>query len=81
MVRGIKCACGKLKTGFYECTIPADAESVNAPKDIHGSAYLAEINITESLTGRKQIILLQNYTKDVWLKPFTLMALTEVGFY
>lgn len=57
-----------LKTGFYECTIPADAESVNAPKDIHGSAYLAEINITESLTGRKQIILLQNYTKDVWLK-------------
>lgn len=57
-----------LKTGFYECTIPADAGTVNAPKDIHGSAYLAEINITESLNGRKQIILLQNYTKDVWLK-------------
>ena len=57
-----------LGTGLYECTIPADADTVHAPKDITGSAYLAEINITEGRTGRKQILLIQNFTKNVWLK-------------
>lgn len=57
-----------LNPGLYECTIPADADTVHAPKDITGSAYIAEINVTEGHTGRKQIFLIQSFTKDVWLK-------------
>lgn len=57
-----------LDAGLYECTIPSDAESVNAPNASVGNAYIAEVNVTKGLNGRKQIILVQNYTKDVWFK-------------
>lgn len=57
-----------LEPGLYECVIPANAETVNAPTDVNNSAYVAEINITKGIRNRKQIILIQNYTKDVWLK-------------
>ncbi|PTI23407.1 BppU family phage baseplate upper protein [Staphylococcus warneri] len=57
-----------LEPGLYECTIPANANTVNAPLDINNSSYIAELNITKSSSGRKQIILIQNYTEDMWLK-------------
>lgn len=57
-----------LEPGLYECTIPANAGTVNAPLDVSNSAYIAEINITKGLYDRKQIILIQNYTKDIWFK-------------
>ncbi|USL87110.1 hypothetical protein Sazerac_019 [Staphylococcus phage Sazerac] len=58
----------KLSAGSYECTIPSNAGVVNAPSDVNGSAYLAEIDVTVGANGRKQIFLIQNYTKDIWLK-------------
>lgn len=58
----------KLSAGLYECTIPSNAGVVNAPSDVNGSAYLAEIDVTVGANGRKQIILIQNYTKDIWFK-------------
>lgn len=57
-----------LEPGLYECTIPANANTVNAPLDVNNSSYIAELNITKSNSGRKQIILIQNYTEDMWLK-------------
>ncbi|MCT1961742.1 MULTISPECIES: collagen-like protein [Staphylococcus] len=57
-----------LDPGFYECTIPSNANSVNAPLDINNSSYIAEINVTKGAYDRKQVILIQNYTKDVWFK-------------
>ncbi|MBF2179170.1 BppU family phage baseplate upper protein [Staphylococcus warneri] len=57
-----------LEPGLYECTIPANANTVNAPLDVNNSSYIAELNVTKGSNGRKQIILIQNYTEDVWLK-------------
>ncbi|WP_436895185.1 BppU family phage baseplate upper protein [Mammaliicoccus sciuri] len=48
----------KLPGGKYECTIPSDAFSVNAPQDPNGGSYIAEIDITESENGRKQLRLI-----------------------
>ncbi|MCQ9302708.1 BppU family phage baseplate upper protein [Mammaliicoccus sciuri] len=47
-----------LPGGKYECTIPSDAFSVNAPKDPNGGSYIAEIDVTESENGRKQLRLI-----------------------
>ncbi|WP_323713022.1 BppU family phage baseplate upper protein [Mammaliicoccus sciuri] len=47
-----------LPPGKYECSIPADAFSVNAPQDPNGSGYIAEIDVTESANGRKQFKLI-----------------------
>ncbi|HCW36367.1 MAG TPA: hypothetical protein DGB97_09920 [Staphylococcus sp.] len=44
----------KLPGYKYECTIPSDAFSVNAPQDPNGGSYIAEIDVTESENGRKQ---------------------------
>ncbi|KEK47642.1 BppU family phage baseplate upper protein [Staphylococcus warneri] len=57
-----------LDPGFYECTIPSNANTVNAPLDVNNSSYIAELNVTKGSNGRKQIILIQNFTEDVWLK-------------
>ncbi|KTT86020.1 hypothetical protein RSA37_01150 [Mammaliicoccus sciuri] len=48
----------KLPGGKYECTIPSDAFSVNAPQDPNGGSYIAEIDVTESENGRKQLRLI-----------------------
>lgn len=58
----------KLSAGSYECTIPSNAGVVNAPSDVNGSAYLAEIDVTVGTNGRKQILLIQSYTKNIWFK-------------
>lgn len=54
----------KLPGGKYECVIPADAFSVNAPLDPNGSSYIAEIDVTESNNSRKQFKLIANYRND-----------------
>ncbi|MDQ7129548.1 BppU family phage baseplate upper protein [Mammaliicoccus sciuri] len=48
----------KLPGGKYECTMPSDAFSVNAPQDPNGGSYIAEIDVTESENGRKQLRLI-----------------------
>lgn len=49
-----------LPPGKYECSIPADAFSVNAPQDPNGSGYIAEIDVTEAENSRKQFKLIAN---------------------
>ncbi|WP_239752805.1 BppU family phage baseplate upper protein [Mammaliicoccus sp. J-M40] len=50
-----------LPAGLYECVIPQDAFLYNAPLDPNGSRYIAEIDVTESMEGRKQIYIISNY--------------------
>ncbi|PTJ55972.1 hypothetical protein BU006_12920 [Mammaliicoccus sciuri] len=54
----------KLPGGKYECTIPSDAFSVNAPQDPNDGSYIAEIDVTESENGRKQLKLIANYRNN-----------------
>lgn len=50
-----------IPAGFYECSIPADAFSVDAPLDPNGSGYTAELDVFEGAAGnRKQIRLIAN---------------------
>lgn len=57
-----------LEPGLYECSIPSDNQSVNAPADINGVGYIAEINVTKGQSGRKQIILTQSNRNNIWSK-------------
>lgn len=57
-----------LEPGLYECLIPNDYKSVNAPADPDGAGYIAEINVTKGQIGRKHIILIQNYYNVIWSK-------------
>ena len=50
----------QLPPGYYECTIPSDAFSVDAPQDPNGSSYIAEIDVYEGSNSRRQIRLLAN---------------------
>lgn len=43
-----------LDPGLYECSIPADAFSVNAPQDPNGSGYIAQIDVTEGAAGKRK---------------------------
>ena len=60
--------CRNLEPGLYECSIPSDNQSVNAPADINGVGYIAEINVTKGQSGRKQIILTQSNRNNIWSK-------------
>lgn len=51
----------QLPPGYYECTIPSDAISVDAPQDPNGGSYIAEIDVYEGSSGRKQYKLISNY--------------------
>ena len=51
----------QLPPGYYECTIPSDAFSVDAPQDPNGNSYVAEIDVYEGSSGRKQYKLISNY--------------------
>ena len=57
-----------LEPGLYECSIPSDYKSVNAPADPSGAGYIAEINVTKGQSGRKHIILIHNYQNNIWSK-------------
>jgi len=57
-----------LEPGLYECSIPSDYKSVNAPADPNGAGYIAEINVTNGQSGRKQVILNQSYHNMLWSK-------------
>ncbi|MEB8141592.1 BppU family phage baseplate upper protein [Mammaliicoccus sciuri] len=51
----------QLAPGLYEGTIPAQANTVNAPFDTDLASYIAEIDVFEGANGRKQIRLRHNY--------------------
>lgn len=50
-----------LPGGIYECIVPQDAFLYNAPLDPNGNRYIAEIDVKESMEGRKQIRLISSY--------------------
>src|SRR5699024_9120315 len=50
----------QLPPGYYECIIPIDAISVDAPQDPNGGSYIAEIDVYEGSNSRRQIRLLAN---------------------
>lgn len=54
----------QLPPGYYECTIPSDATSVDAPQDPNGNSYIAEIEVYEGNSGRKQYKLIPSYLND-----------------
>ena len=43
-----------LEPGLYECSIPADAFTVDAPQDPNGSGYIAQIDVTEGSAGKRK---------------------------
>ena len=43
-----------LDPGIYECSIPADAFTVDAPQDPNGSGYIAQIDVTEGSAGKRK---------------------------
>ncbi len=51
----------QLAPGLYEGTIPAQANTVDAPFDTDLASYIAEIDVFEGANGRKQIRLRHNY--------------------
>ena len=53
-----------LPPGYYECNIPSDAFSVDAPQYPNGSSYIAGIDVYEGSNGRKQYKLISNYLND-----------------
>ncbi|MBN6824761.1 BppU family phage baseplate upper protein [Staphylococcus caprae] len=57
-----------LEPGFYECTIPSNNSAVNPPPDNATSSYVAQINVTKSTSGRKQILLIQSYSENIYYK-------------
>ena len=56
----------ELPPGFYECEIPGDAWTVDAPLDPNGSSYIASIDVYEGNNKRKQIKLVGNYRNDIY---------------
>ena len=43
-----------LEPGLYECSIPADAFTVDAPLDPNGSGYIAQIDVTQGSAGKRK---------------------------
>ena len=43
-----------LDPGIYECSIPADAFTVDAPQDPNGSGYIAQIDVTGGSAGKRK---------------------------
>ena len=43
-----------LEPGLYECSIPADAFTVDAPQDPNGSGYIAQIDVTKGSAGKRK---------------------------
>src|SRR5699024_2140353 len=50
-----------LPPGYYECTIPTDAFSQDAPQDPNGNSYVDEIDVYEGSSGKKQYKLISKY--------------------
>ena len=53
-----------LQPGYYECVIPSDAFSVNAPQEPNGKSYYAEIDVYEGSSGRKQFRLIMSHLNN-----------------
>ena len=55
----------QLPPGYYECTIPSDAFSVDAPQDPNGGSYIAEIDVYEGSAGNRKVLrLIMNSQND-----------------
>ena len=54
----------EIPPGFYECVIPSDAFSVNAPQEPNGKSYYAEIDVYEGNNGRKQFRLIMSHLNN-----------------
>lgn len=55
----------EIPAGLYECSIPADAFTVDAPLDPNGSGYIAQIDVTEGSAGkRKQFKLIASSSNN-----------------
>ena len=54
----------EIPPGFYECVIPSDAFSVNAPQEPNGKSYYAEIDVYEGSSGRKQFRLIMSHLNN-----------------
>src|SRR5699024_10229259 len=49
-----------LPPGFYDCHIPGDAWTVDAPQSVSGNAHIVAIDVYEGTDKRKQFKLIQN---------------------
>lgn len=49
-----------LPPGFYDCLIPGDAWTVDAPQSTSGGSHFASIDVYEGVDKRKQLRLIQN---------------------
>lgn len=54
----------EIPPGFYECVIPSDAFSVDAPQEPNGKSYYAEIDVYEGNNGRKQFRLIMSHLNN-----------------
>ncbi|WP_301420022.1 BppU family phage baseplate upper protein [Mammaliicoccus lentus] len=55
----------QLPPGYYECTIPSDAISVDAPQDPNGASYLAAVDVYNGAVGNRKVLrLIMNSRND-----------------
>ena len=55
----------QLPPGYYECTIPSDAFSVDAPQDPNGASYLAAVDVYNGAAGNRKVLrLIMNSRND-----------------
>ena len=55
----------QLPPGYYECTIPSDAISVDAPQDPNGASYLAAVDVYNGAAGNRKVLrLIMNSRND-----------------
>src|SRR5699024_5533341 len=54
-----------LPPGYYECTIPSDAFSVDAPQDPNGASYIAAVDVYNGAAGNRKVLrLIMNSRND-----------------
>ena len=55
----------QLPPGYYECTIPSDAISVDAPQDPNGASYIAAVDVYNGAAGNRKVLrLIMNSRND-----------------
>ena len=55
----------QLPPGYYECTIPSDAFSVDAPQDPNGASYIAAVDVYNGAAGNRKVLrLIMNSRND-----------------
>ena len=55
----------EIPPGFYECVIPSDAFSVDAPQHPNGSSYIAAVDVYNGSAGNRKVLrLIMNSQND-----------------